>query len=95
MDDRGARLRALRKAERLNDIMEARFGLRIDFDSASTPHLSEVCRLYDERRAMMLDRLGEARAFRQPDYAKAVLVSEAIRMFLREIAPRRSKKNRK
>lgn len=76
-------------------MMESRFGLQIDFENSSLAHLGEVCRLYDERRAMMLDRLGESHALASPDYAKAVLVSEAIRMFLREIAPRRLKKNRK
>ncbi len=95
MEDRGARHRALRKVGRLNEMMESRFGLRIDFATARLQHLAEVCRLYDERRAMILDQLGEAQALASPDYSKAVLVSEAIRLFLREIAPRRSKRNRK
>ena len=40
-----------------------------------------------------MTRLGEMDAMLHPDYAKAVLIAEASQMILREIAPKRRKRN--
>lgn len=79
----------LRKIEPINRILEQRFGLR--FDPVSVDHLVDVCDNYDAKRRALLDRLGEM-ARECPDYTKAFLLSEAARLLLREIAPKRRKK---
>lgn len=84
--------RHIKKIEPLNRMLEQRFGLR--FDPSSVDHLIDVRDLYDEKRDALLDRLGEA-ARECPAYAKAVLLSEAARLLLREIAPKRRKKPKK
>lgn len=86
--------RICEKVERLNEMVKSRYGFQIPFD-ANAEHLRDVCRLYDQQRQMLLVLEGERNAMKNPRYAKAVLISEAVRMFLREIAPRRSKKKRK
>lgn len=84
--------RALKKIEPINRILEQRFGLRLG--PVSADHLVDVRDHYDAKRRDLLARLGEtARA--RPDYVKAVLLSEAARLLLREIAPKRRKKPKK
>lgn len=81
---------ALRKAARLNEHLERRFGLTIDLN-ASVEHLRMVKEHYDQKRTLFLTHFGISDALRNEDYAKAVMISEAIAMFLREIAPTRTK----
>jgi hypothetical protein len=77
-----------RKMARLNEQIENRFGFRLDL--SSTDHLRLVQEHYRAKREFILTHYGLAEALRREDYAKAVLVSEAIGLFLREIAPRRT-----
>jgi hypothetical protein len=83
----------LKKIEPINRLLESRFGIRIT--SASLDHLVEVRNHYDAKRNHLLSALGEAQAMLTPEYAKAVLISEAVRLIIREIAPKRIKKRRK
>jgi hypothetical protein len=83
----------LRKVEPINRLLESRFGLRVT--SSSLDHLVEVRNHYDAKRNHLLSALGETQAMASPEYAKAVLISEAVRMIIREIAPKRIKKRRK
>lgn len=84
--------RKMKKIEPLNRILEERFGLRL---SAGTPdYLMDVRDLYDAKRRTLLSQLGES-ARSRPEYVKAVLLSEAARLLLREIAPKRRKKQKR
>ena len=77
----------------LLDLIERRFDIRLD---GSTDHLRSVSEHYRDKRNLMLIEHGEAGAFVRPEYAKALLISEAARiMVLREIDPRPRKKKRK
>lgn len=82
----------LKKIEPLNRILEQRFGLRLSAGDAD--HLVDVRNLYDAKRRSILSQLGET-ARTHPEYVKAVLLSEAARLLLREIAPKRRKKHKK
>lgn len=77
----------------LLDLLERRFALCLT--AGPVAHLREVQQHYREKRAFLLAQYGEAGALRQPDYAKAFLISEAARlMILREIQPRPKKKKK-
>lgn len=82
-----------RKLDRLNNALELRFGLRLDFDDVE--HLSEVYKHYWFKREQILREHGEIGTLSNRDYAKAVLISETIHLLLREIAPKRLKKRKK
>jgi hypothetical protein len=73
-------------------LIERRFGLRL---GGSSEHLRGVHEHYLAKRRLLLWEHGEAGALARPDYAKAVLISEATRLMLREIEPSRRKKNKK
>jgi hypothetical protein len=72
-------------AQSLLTLIEQRFGLRLPTQSAE--HLARVREHYLARREFLLWQHGEADALARPDYAKAVLISEAARLLLREIDP--------
>lgn len=79
----------MRKVSRLNEGLEARFGLRLDINSAD--HLRSVFEHYSSKREYLIAKHGYAGAFVMEDYAKAVMISEAVALMLREIAPSRLK----
>lgn len=79
----------MKKVSRLNEGLEARYGLRLDLRSLD--HLCEVHDHYRSKREFLIAKHGYAGAFAMEDYAKAVMISEAIALFLREIAPTRLK----
>jgi hypothetical protein len=82
------------KLGRLNDLLDQLYGLRIDY-SNSDEHLRQVCEHYREMRTTLLHEHGIAGLQNNPQYAKAVLISEAVSIYLREIAPKRIRKKRK
>lgn len=82
----------LNKIAPINALLESRFGVRVA--GGSFEHLVDVRVFYDEKRRLFLETMGENAALQHPDYAKAVLISEAVRILLREIAPKRSKRRR-
>lgn len=83
----------LKKIEPINAVLESRFGVRVEMGTFE--HLVDVRELYESKRRVYLVTLGEAQAMRNPEYAKAVLISEAVHVLLKEIAPKRIKRNRK
>lgn len=82
----------LKKIEPINRLLESRFGLQVGLSSFE--HLVEIREHYDAKRRLMIKTMGEAQAMRSPEYAKAILISEAVRLMLREIAPKRVKRTR-
>lgn len=82
----------LAKIEPINRLLESRYGIRVELGSFE--HLLSVRDLYDSKRQQFIATLGEAQALQTAEYNKAVLISEAVRLLLREIAPRRIKRKR-
>lgn len=80
---------SMRKVARLNEQLEKRFGLTLPLDSVD--HLRLVREHYRAKREFILSQYGLAESLTREDYAKAVFISEAISLFLREIAPNRTK----
>jgi len=88
-----SRRSATSTAAPLLDLIERRFDLRL---GGSAEHLRGVHEHYLAKRTLLLWEHGEADALAREDYAKAVLISEAARLMLREIDPRpRRTKNKK
>lgn len=78
-----------RKIAIMNEHLETRFGITID--TSSTELLEFVRQNYADRKNDILRRYTLSEASSMEDYVKAVMVSEAAGMFLREIAPTRTK----
>jgi hypothetical protein len=82
------------KLSRLNDLLCQLYGLRIDY-SNSDEHLRQVFEHYRAMRRSLMQEHGIAGLQSNPQYAKAVLISESVNIYLREIAPKRSRKKEK
>ncbi len=80
----------LKKIEPINRLLESRYGIQVSVSSFD--HLVDVREIYDAKRDLFIATLGEAQAMQTPEYTKAVLISEAVRVLLREIAPKRLKR---
>jgi len=76
----------------LNKLLETRFDICIDYD-VDEFYLREMRNHYQDKREKLLYEIGEP-AILDEDYAKASIVVEAIRVYLREIAPTRRNKRR-
>jgi hypothetical protein len=85
---------AIRKTTPLNEHLSRQFGVSVDLAS-DNDHLRQVLGHYSVKRDFILEHQGEADALQDPDYAKAVLITEMVRMLLREIAPKRSRRKKK
>jgi len=81
-----------RKIEPINRLLESRYGIRVDSNDAD--HLVLVMNHYDDRRKLFIRTMGET-AYQNSEYRKSYLISEAARILLREIAPKRIKKRKK
>jgi predicted transcriptional regulator len=82
----------LQKIEPINRLLESRFGVRVEVSSFE--HLIDIRDHYDAKRRLFLETMGESQAIQSAEYAKAVLISEAVRLLLREIAPKRMRKRK-
>jgi hypothetical protein len=83
---------ALNKIEPINTLLESRFGLRVE--PSTFEHLVDVREHYDAKRRKFVETMGEAAAMANPEYAKCVLITEAVRLLLKEIAPKRLRKKK-
>jgi hypothetical protein len=82
---------AIKKLTPLNERLDRQYGISIDLAS-DIDHLKKVLEHYSIKREMILSKNGELAAMHNQDYAKAVLITETVKMFLREIAPKRTRK---
>jgi len=87
------RVQAVRKLTPLNERLSRQYGVSIDLTS-DEDHLRHVLEHYNSKREIMIFQQGEA-ATNDPDYAKAVLISETVKLLLREIAPKRTRRKKK
>lgn len=82
------------RADQINDILRGRFGVEVDFTSTEE-ELRDLMDHYASRRESIVEQLGNDAAVQSFEYAKSHLITEAVRIYLREIAPRRLNKKRK
>lgn len=82
-----------KKLTKLTEMLQNRFDLNIEMDDIQ--HLNEVRKHYQDKQKIMMHESGEYQTLKNPDYAKAFLIIEAINIFLREIAPKRRKRKNK
>lgn len=79
------------KAMKLNAMLKDRFGIEVDF-SSDLPYLRAVMEHYSNRRDALLESIGANAPVTSSEYTKSLLIVETIRMYLREIAPRRMRR---
>ena len=83
------------KVQKLNRLVESRYGLDL-LDNANSPDdLRTITEHYRQKYEIIKKLLGENALEFSEDAARAYLISEAARMILREIAPKRINKKRK
>jgi hypothetical protein len=85
---------AVRKLTPLNERLARQYGVSIDLGT-DVDHLRYILEHYNAKREVILAQQGDTGAMQNPDYAKAVLISETVRLFLREIAPKRTRKKKR
>jgi hypothetical protein len=85
---------AIRKLTPLNERLARQYGVSLDL-ATDVDHLRYILEHYTAKREVILAQKGETAGMQDPDYAKAVLISETVRLFLREIAPKRSRKKKR
>lgn len=70
-------------------LLERNYGVSLEKDIVHLTHVSEH---YSFKERMILEQYGYA-AYDMNEYKKIHLISEAAKIILREIAPKRRKKN--
>ena len=78
---------------RVNKLLENRYNLSLD--GSDRDHLAFVIENYEAKKDFILRQQGEIKAYTNPEYSKAVLISEAAKILLQEIAPKRRKRNKR
>lgn len=74
-------------------LLESLFGLTIDFDAAnSNAELQSIYEAYGLERSRIIKESTFNSYNNDPSYTKAVLIQEAIHIFLSEVAPKRIRK---
>jgi hypothetical protein len=84
------------RLSKILNLLETMYGITIDFDGAvSGEELAQVYEEFGSVRAQIISEAHHNSYNQNPEYTKAVLIQEAIRIFLSEVAPkrRRRKKN--
>lgn len=87
--------RLSRKVQKLNRLVESRYGVDLLGYKDRPDHVAYISEHYKEKYEIIKKLLGENALAFSADAARAYLISEAARMLLREIAPKRLKKKRK
>lgn len=80
----------MKSCTNLNNILKKRYDLDLMVEPIDRDHIQFVYEHYLEQRSMFSGPLLES----SEQYTKAYLISEAARMVLREIAPKRKKKKK-
>ena len=77
--------------ERLNNILKKRFDIDLLVEPLDRDHLESVYEHYRDQRVLLRSQSLMENTI---EYTKAYLISEAARVILREIAPKRRKKKK-
>jgi len=81
------------KADLLNKALKESFDIEVDL-TADLADLRSLMALYVGKRDAVIMECGGSAPQWNAEYAKCYLISETVRMFLREIAPRRMSKKK-
>ena len=77
-------------------LLESLYGLTINFDAATSKvELESIYEAYGLERLNIIREAHHNSYNQNPDYTKACLIQEAIRIFLSEVAPTRRNNPRK
>lgn len=83
------------RLSRVLNLLESLFGLTIDFDAAeSLAQLQSIYEVYGLERSKIIKESTYNSYNNDPQYTKAVLIQEAIHIFLSEVAPKRIRKKK-
>lgn len=80
------------KLAKLAEMLNQMYGIQIDWDSPKQELESVLSHYWDKRTVITRE---SSNVNMNADYTKSVLITEAIRIYLREIAPARKKKPRR
>lgn len=81
------------RLSRILSLLESLYGLTIDFEAAkTTAELKSIYEAYGEVRTNIIKESAFNSYSQNPEYMKAVLIQEAIQLFLSEVAPKRIKR---
>lgn len=84
------------RLSRVLNVLESLYGITIDFDAAdSLAHLHSIYEMYGLERSRIIKESAFNSYNTDPAYTKAVLIQEAISIFLSEVAPKRIKRSKK
>jgi hypothetical protein len=83
----------VQKLSKISSVLQNRFGLKLDFSNPRA--LLETFRYCEEFKLNYKKNNNLSESEKSLDYTKAFLLSEAIRIVLREIAPKRTMKSRR
>lgn len=82
------------KLSKLLGLLESMYGITIDFAAAeNSVELETVYEEFGKVRTQIISEAHHNSYNTNPDYTKAVLIQEAIRLFLSEVAPKRRRKS--
>jgi hypothetical protein len=81
------------KLDKLTSLLSQMYGIQLDW-SCSEADLRSVLEHYESKRNFALNE-GAAYHNANAEYTKYVLITEAIRVYLLEIAPKRKKTQRR
>lgn len=87
-------IRLSMKVQKLNRLVESRYGLNLLDYRDSPAHIEHISEHYKEKYEIIKKLLGENALAFSADAARVYLISEAARMLLREIRPKRIKKRK-
>lgn len=80
------------KLAKLAEMLNQMYGIQIDWESPEQD-LESVLSHYGDKRSAIVAEASNVNM--NAEYTKSVLITEAIRIYLREIAPVRKKKTRR
>jgi hypothetical protein len=84
----------MNKGNKLNEVLKQRYQIDLLEGRVMPEHLKTVFEYYEDKRAFLRAMLEESEVQSSETYAKAYLISEAARLILREIKPKRTKKRK-
>lgn len=79
------------KAKKLAEMLNSMFGIEIDF-SSPIDHLEFVFNHYEHKKKELREKVSN---LYQSEYTKSILITESIKIYLKEIAPVRKRKPRR
>lgn len=84
------------RLSRVLTVLESLYGVTIDFDAATNlAQLQSIYEMYGLERSRIIRESVYNSYNTDPTYTKAVLIQEAISIFLSEVAPKRIKRSKK